>query len=191
MNLASLDQGALLGGDAALLYRRPGFLLRRCHQIAVAIFVESCRREKLTPGQFGSLFLIACYPGIDQRTLADRIGLDRSTTGAIVNRLAQRRLIRRHVRRGDRRSRALALSALGRRLLADARRSAGEAQRRLLSPLALAEQTILLQLLTRLVVGHAAVSRAPFRPLLDAGLRPARKRRPDMRAQPALAGGTS
>jgi hypothetical protein len=37
------------------LYARPGFLLRRAHQIAVGIFVEACALHKLTTSQRSSL----------------------------------------------------------------------------------------------------------------------------------------
>jgi DNA-binding MarR family transcriptional regulator len=152
---------------AAALYRRPGFLLRHSHQIAVAIFVESCRDHGLTPGQYGSLALIAGNPGIDQRTLAERIGLDRSTTGAIVNRLAGRRLVRRRVKPNDRRGRALELTEAGERLLHDAHGCAATAQRRLMEPLTPREQGQFVTLLDRLVRAHQAVSRAPFKPAGD------------------------
>lgn len=153
-----------------VLYRRPGFLLRHCHQIAVAIFVDACRDRGLTPGQYGSLMLIAERPGIDQRTLAERIGLDRSTTGAIVNRLVARRLVRRQVKPQDRRGRTLATTPAGVRLLTAAHACASAAQRRLMAPLAMREQAVLIELLSRLVNAHATVSRAPFKPAANAAI---------------------
>jgi DNA-binding MarR family transcriptional regulator len=149
------------------LYARAGFRLRHCHQIGVAIFVEACRDVDLTPGQYGSLYLIDCLPGIDQRTLALRIGLDRSTTGAIVRRLAERGLVERRVKSGDRRSRCLELTASGKRLLLRAQKAAGTAQERLLSPLSRRERRILLDLLWCLIESHRDVSRAAFVPEMD------------------------
>ena len=147
------------------LYRRPGFLIRHCHQIGVAIFVEEFAAFGLTPGQFGALHLIAHQPGLDQRTLASAIGLDRSTTGAIVNRLARRRLIDRRINPDDRRGRVLTLTPAGRSLLAKTRAAARRAQDRLLSPLAPAARSAFLDQLARLIAAHAKVSRAPFIPL--------------------------
>jgi DNA-binding MarR family transcriptional regulator len=147
------------------LYRRPGFLIRHCHQIGVAIFVEEFAGFGLTPGQFGALHLIAHCPGLDQRTLASAIGLDRSTTGAIVNRLARRHLVDRRVNPADRRGRVLTLTPAGRGLLAKTRAAARRAQERLLSPLPLAARSAFLDQLARLIAAHANVSRAPFIPL--------------------------
>jgi DNA-binding MarR family transcriptional regulator len=147
------------------LYRRPGFLIRHCHQIGVAIFVEEFATFGLTPGQFGALHLIAHRPGLDQRTLASAIGLDRSTTGAIVNRLARRRLIDRRINPEDRRGRVLTLTPAGRSLLAKTRAAARRAQARLLSPLPPAARSAFLDQLARLISAHAQVSRAPFIPL--------------------------
>ena len=36
-----------------LLYLRPGFLLRRAHQLSVGLFEEGCRELSLTPPQYG------------------------------------------------------------------------------------------------------------------------------------------
>jgi hypothetical protein len=35
-------------GSLEDIYRRPGFMIRRAHQIAVAIFLEECRSSGLT-----------------------------------------------------------------------------------------------------------------------------------------------
>ena len=153
------------GNGVVELYRRPGFLIRHCHQIGVAIFVEEFAAYGLTPGQFGALHLVAHRPGLDQRTLASAIGLDRSTTGAIVNRLARRRLIDRRINPEDRRGRVLTLTPAGRSLLAKTRAAARRAQDRLLSPLLPAARSAFLDQLARLIGAHAKVSRAPFVPL--------------------------
>lgn len=122
------------------LYRRPGFLLRHGHQISVAVFTEECAAFDITPGQYGSLTIVRAYPGIDQRSLARRIGLDASTTGGIVNRLAERGLIDRQVGSKDRRARTMVLSEAGERLLGSVGSAVKAAQRRLLAPLSAAER---------------------------------------------------
>jgi DNA-binding MarR family transcriptional regulator len=136
------------------LYRRPGFLLRHGHQIAVAVFTEECAEFDITPGQYGALMIIRVHTGIDQRTLARRIGLDASTTGGIVNRLAERGLIDRRVGTSDRRSRTLALTEAGQRLLEAAAPAVKAAQKRLLAPLAAAERDQFVELLSRLIAAH-------------------------------------
>lgn len=136
------------------LYRRPGFLLRHGHQIAVAVFTEECAAFDITPGQYGALTIIHAESGIDQRTLARRIGLDASTTGGIVNRLAERGLIDRGVDPHDRRSRTLALTGAGEELLVAAAPAVKAAQKRLLAPLSATERDQLVGLLGRLTAAH-------------------------------------
>jgi DNA-binding MarR family transcriptional regulator len=136
------------------LYRRPGFLLRHGHQIAVAVFTEECAAFDITPGQYGALAIIQAHSGIDQRSLARRIGLDASTTGGIVNRLAERGLVDRRVGASDRRSRALALTEAGEKLLESVGPAVKAAQRRLLAPLSAAEREQFVGLLGRLIGAH-------------------------------------
>ena len=37
------------------MYRRPGFLLKRCHQVSMAIFLHECSEFNLTQSQYGCL----------------------------------------------------------------------------------------------------------------------------------------
>src|SRR5579864_8021442 len=48
------------------MYRRPGFLLKRCHQVSMAIFLDGCREFNLTQSQYGCLRALEVYPGVDQ-----------------------------------------------------------------------------------------------------------------------------
>ena len=108
------------------LYRRPGFMLRRAHQIAVSLFLEETGELKITTTQFGILHLLKHSPGLDQITVAKLLGLDRSTTGMVLGKLERRGLIGRRVGARDRRKRTLALTPAGetmlKRLKAPARR---------------------------------------------------------------------
>jgi DNA-binding MarR family transcriptional regulator len=146
------------------IYDRPGFLLRRCHQISVSIFRDSCAELDLTPAQFGVLYAVEQNSGVEQIGVAKMLGLDRSTTANVVDRLISRDLARRegHVR--DRRRCSLTLTRKGRELLARARAIAADAQARLLQPLSLADRSRLLSLLHQLMDAHADGSRVPFAP---------------------------
>ena len=95
------------------LYRRPGFMIRRAHQIAVAIFLEEARESRITPTQYGVLLILERRPAIDQNTLARLLGLDRSTTGLVVRKLAERGLIARATGTVDSRRRELRLTRAG------------------------------------------------------------------------------
>ena len=98
------------------LYLTPGHLIRRCQQIAVAIFMEETAASNITPPQFAALAALAEHPGIDQRRLADAIAFDRSTIGDLVARLESRGLVTRTVG-DDRRTKRLALTPAGDDLL--------------------------------------------------------------------------
>ena len=47
----------------ARLWDRPGFLIRRLHQIHVALFLEECRGFDVTPVQYAVLTALAIAPG--------------------------------------------------------------------------------------------------------------------------------
>src|SRR5450631_2459379 len=83
----------------------PGHYIRRLQQIAVGIFMDETADVNVTPVQFALLFAASRQAGLDQRTLAGRIGLDTSTIGAVVDRLESRELIERKVSPDDKRVR--------------------------------------------------------------------------------------
>ena len=85
------------------LYRRPGFMIRRVHQVAVALFIEETGKLGVTNTQYGILFVLKHRPGIDQISVANLLGLDRSTTGMVVKKLEQDGLVVRSVGAYDRR----------------------------------------------------------------------------------------
>lgn len=95
----------------------PGHHIRRLHQIAVAIFLQETESHDLTPVQYAALQTVANAPGIDQRRLAGRIGLDTSTVAGVVDRLETRALLQRNASPEDKRVRLLTLSAAGADLL--------------------------------------------------------------------------
>ena len=59
------------------LYRRPGFLIRRAHQIAVSLFLEETGDLGITNRQYGILLVPKRQPKIDQITVAKLLGHDR------------------------------------------------------------------------------------------------------------------
>lgn len=146
------------------IYDRPGFLLRRCHQISVSVFRDGCVDCELTPAQFGVLYAVEQNPGTDQVAIARMIGLDRSTVSNVIDRLAARELVFRENHATDGRRRCLFATERGGALLARAFAPAAAAQERLLAPLAPEERGQLLRLLRRLMDAHAAASRVPFVP---------------------------
>lgn len=139
----------------------PGHLIRRAQQIAVAIFIDECARQGLTPVQYASLAEIARQPGIDATDLAGRTALDRSTLGTVLDKLERKGLIQRNVSPRDRRSKVLTITAAGATLLAAAEPNVRATQQKILAPLSENEAATFISLLTKLVTLNNEASRAP------------------------------
>ena len=82
------------------LSERPGFLIRRLHQIHVALFQEACGKFEVTPLQYSLLSALAARKTADQTTLAADIALDRTTTTGALKRLAARNFVERKIPEG-------------------------------------------------------------------------------------------
>jgi DNA-binding MarR family transcriptional regulator len=149
------------------LYRRPGFMIRRVHQIAVSLFIEETGKLGVTNSQYGILFVLKHRPGIDQISVANLLGLDRSTTGMVLKKLAQDGLVMRSVGVHDRRRHSLQLTKSGEKLLAQLAEPARKAQARALSvfsPRERAQFVALLDKFTRAFNGSTRVPLDPDRP---------------------------
>jgi DNA-binding MarR family transcriptional regulator len=151
------------------LYARPGHLIRRCQQIAVAIFMDETRDFDVTPVQYAALVAIRENPGLDATRLSALIAFDRSTIGSVLERLEAKDLIERRPGRDDRRTKRLQLTHAGALLLSAIEPAVARAQERILAPLAPAERASFLDMLGRMVDINNAESRAPLR--LAAGLK--------------------
>lgn len=139
----------------------PGHHIRRLHQIAVAIFLQETEAHGITPVQFAALQAVANEPGLDQRTLAGRIGFDTSTIAGVVDRLESRALLQRQLSPTDRRVRQLTLTPAGLQLLLAVQPDMLAAQTRMLAPLPKAERAEFLRMLRVLVEANNELSRAP------------------------------
>jgi len=138
----------------------PGHYIRRLQQIAVGIFLDETADLNVTPVQFALLFAASRHDGLDQRTLASRIGLDTSTIGAVVDRLESRALIERNVSPEDKRVRLLSVTGAGKELLARVMPAMLRAQERILEPLSKPDRATFMALLKRIVEENNAWSRA-------------------------------
>jgi DNA-binding MarR family transcriptional regulator len=139
------------------MYRRPGFLLKRCHQVAMAIFLEECRDFNITQSQYGCLRALREYSGIDQIALGRLVGLDRSTVGLVIETLSKRKLIERVIDLADKRRMRLKVSLDGKRLLRDIAPAAARAEKRVLNGLSRRLRTVFLDMLESFLVGHGAL----------------------------------
>lgn len=128
------------------LYREPGHLIRRAHQLAVATFHDTHGRQ-VTPVQYAVLRALAETPDIDQVTLADKVALDTSTTADIAARLETKGWIVRELM--PRRQRRLRLTPEGQAILADMLPRVTPMYEHLMGALTDDEQVEFLQLLAK------------------------------------------
>src|SRR5260370_20919680 len=97
-------------GNSWPLDQRPGFLIRRLHQIHVALFHKSCAAFEITPLQYSLLSALAQRGTADQTTLAADVALDRTTTTGALKRLQLRRFVERAIHRRDPRAQSFPLT---------------------------------------------------------------------------------
>jgi DNA-binding MarR family transcriptional regulator len=136
----------------------PGHLIRRAHQVAVAIFMEETGEFDVTPVQFAILNALIDDPGEDQVTLAGKVAFDAATFGSVIGRLEAKGWVRREPDAVDRRRKLLWVTAEGEQAAQTMKRAVGKAQGRILAPLDAAERQQLVSLLDKLVAGHEAAS---------------------------------
>jgi DNA-binding MarR family transcriptional regulator len=129
------------------LYARPGFLLRRAHQISTAVFEDECRELGLTPAQFGVLTVVQAHPGMGQSSLARALGFDKVTVLRVLRGLEGRGLVARTTTPDNKRNMSVALTPAGAQVLEQAGKPAERAYKRLLAPLDKQQQAQLLELL--------------------------------------------
>lgn len=142
------------------LRRKPGHLIRRAQQIAVAAFAEECRSFDLTPLQYAFLKVLKNRRGIDQAKLAGLLALDRWVLADVAATLEERCLIVRGAG-ADPGVRMVSLTPAGAIVLAEAEAAVDRAQDRILRPLDPDERKQFLQLLDKLVAAQEADPPAP------------------------------
>ena len=132
----------------------PGHLIRRAHQLAVAIFMDETGGGDMTPVQFAILNALIEDPGEDHVTLAGKVAFDAATFGSVIGRLEAKGWVRRQADQLDRRRKLLWVTPEGARAAQAMKRSVAKAQARILEPLNAAERKQLVALLRKLVTRH-------------------------------------
>lgn len=74
------------------LSSHPGHLARRLQQAHYLLW-NAMVSEEITSPQFAVLNALVAEPGLDQRTVGERVGLDRSTIAEVISRLGRRGLL--------------------------------------------------------------------------------------------------
>ena len=132
----------------------PGHLIRRAHQLAVAIFMEETARFDVTPVQFAILNALIDEPGEDQVTLAARVAFDPATFGSVIGRIEAKGWVTRQADPDDRRRKLLWITPEGEKVALGMKRAVAKAQQRIVGPLAADEREQLSKLLGKLIAGH-------------------------------------
>jgi len=145
------------------LFKRPGFLLRRMHQIHLALFSEECGVFDITPVQYSIMTVAGAQPKLDQAQLAYEVGVDRATLANVVARLESKGLVERSLLASDKRVKLVALSAKGETILEQMRAAVQRAHDRTIEALSGTDQKILMRLLIKLVDAQNDYGRAPLR----------------------------
>ncbi len=123
------------------------------------MIAEALAGEDLVQLEYGSLICLDIEPGIDQRRLAEAMGIDPSNASLIVDRLHSMGLIERRINGADRRARQLYLTPKGKKLWRRIRPKTSAANERVLAPLAPAERELFLDLLIRVIEGNRTHAR--------------------------------
>jgi DNA-binding MarR family transcriptional regulator len=98
-------------------------------------------------------------PGIDQKGLAARLGIDRASTCQLVDKLEAKGLIDRRVNGADRRGRLLRLTPRGERLRVRLLPVQRAKQMQVLASLSPTERELLFDLLIRVIESNSALAR--------------------------------
>lgn len=145
------------------LFARPGFLIRRLHQIHTWLFSEETQQFNITPVQFSLLTALAEHGEMDQNTVALEIGLERTSVAEVLPRLEARGLVERRQSEQDKRVRLVKISRKGRALLKRMEGAVQRAHDRTIEHLSEGERELFMLQLVRLVEVHNDDSVVPLR----------------------------
>ncbi|NBM18805.1 MarR family winged helix-turn-helix transcriptional regulator [Streptomyces sp. GC420] len=137
-----------MGAGAVDLSTHPGHLARRLQQAHSLLWSVMVSEETTSP-QFAVLNALVEKPDMDQRTLGERVHLDRSTIADLVARLVRRGLVARVRDPLDGRRNVLKLTEEGERLHRRLVTRTTRMNRVFLAPLDPGEQQTLLRLIAR------------------------------------------
>ncbi|MGW3376738.1 MarR family winged helix-turn-helix transcriptional regulator [Streptomyces hydrogenans] len=126
-----------------------GHLIRRAEQVHTALWNRFVS-DTVTSQQFAVLNALRAHPGVDQRTVAGLVSLDRSTAHLIVTRLTERGYVGQERDEDDRRRTLLTLTAAGRTLHASLVTAAEKINAELLAAFPAQERPGALRVLGRL-----------------------------------------
>jgi MarR family transcriptional regulator, lower aerobic nicotinate degradation pathway regulator len=160
---ASIRSRLLAARQRSPLLGRPGFLIRRLHQLHCSLFLEETRDFGITPVQYSLMTTLAARGELDQNSLALEIGLERTSVAEVVPRLQRRGLLERRRSGEDRRVRLVRLTRKGGALLHKMAAAVQRAHDRTLDRLAGSKRDLFLLQLIELVEANNEIGSVPFR----------------------------
>ena len=137
-------------GKPYLVEDQIGFLIRRAHQRASAIFEQVMDGMDVTPVQYAALAKLHDLGPTSQNQLGRLVGIDPATMFGVAGRLAKRGLVSPSVDPNDARLVLLALTPTGRDIVEQMKARGPEVSARTLEPLSPDEAETLLALLARI-----------------------------------------
>ncbi|MER7190427.1 MarR family winged helix-turn-helix transcriptional regulator [Streptomyces flaveolus] len=149
------------------LTTHPGHLARRLQQ-AHHLLWNTMVSEETTSPQFAVLNALVAEPGLDQRTVGERVGLDRSTIAEVISRLDRRGLLDKVRDPQDGRRFLLRLTDEGLRVHRRLSVRTARMNQVFLAPLSASEQAVFFDLIQR-VADAAEGLRNPSEPVVAPG----------------------
>jgi DNA-binding MarR family transcriptional regulator len=162
-DLPSVQEQLLAAQQRSPLLARPGFLIRRLHQLHCALFAEETRDFGITPVQYSLMTALDERGELDQNSLALEIGLERTTVADVVLRLHDRGVLERRQSAMDGRVRLVKLTRKGRALLKKMAGAVQRAHERTVAKLPQVERDLFLLQMVKLVETNNDISGAPLR----------------------------
>lgn len=132
------------------------FTMRRAVQVFASHWADLV--PELTPPQFSVLVALDARKGLDHSQLSRMVMIDIATLTPLVVRLEHRGYLRRETDPKNRRRKILHITSVGRKLVADARSRAREAELECLAPLDAVARAQLLELLRAVTYSSRSVT---------------------------------
>lgn len=145
------------------LYARPGFLIRRLHQIHQHLFNEETREYSISPVQYSLMSIVDEHGELDQNSLALKLGLERTSVAEVIPRLVTRGLLARRQGEKDKRFKLVNLTKDGKQLLNDMKLAVERAHARTIDAVSPEQQKLLLETLATLVEANNDRISVPIR----------------------------
>jgi DNA-binding MarR family transcriptional regulator len=149
--------------EKSVLFSRPGFLIRRLHQLHSALFLEETRDFNVTPVQYSLMTTLAELGEMTQNALTLEIGLERTSVAEVILRLQTRGLLERRQSPEDARVKLINLTRKGKILVVKMRPAVQRAHDRTICQLPKDEQEQFLLQMIRLVEANNDIMGVPFR----------------------------